>query len=113
MGRPTIEDEKKRKGNGRGRPATPVSEVSKVHPVESGREAFNRIASYRVNGIIAKLNTLAKLSSGKARYGYKDEDVELVRKTLIEAVHKTCDRLRRKPSPEGFSFERKGEDATA
>ena len=108
------EDLKKGNGRGRGRPT-----VAAVQPpmsgekIETGREAFNRIASYRVNAIISKLNTLAKMASGQTRYGYKEEDVEYIRRTLIASVNKTCDRLRRTPSPVGFSFDRKGEDASA
>jgi hypothetical protein len=79
---------------------------------ESGREAFMRIAEGRVSSILAKLNTLAKLSSGKSKYGYTDGDVEYIRETLIKAVNSACERLRRKPVKEGFRFE-KGHDASA
>ena len=104
--------------NGRGRGRPPISPPTSTTTVFKGRlesvpEAFNRIASYRVNAIITKLNTLAKMASGKGRYEYKDEDVEFIRRTLIQSVNVTCDRLRRKPSPEGFSFERRSDNATA
>jgi hypothetical protein len=101
----------KTNGRGRGRPAGPVSAVPDVE-TESGIAAFTRIAEHRMNGILTKLNTLAKLSSGKSKYGYTDEHVEYIRQTLIKAVNSACERLRRKPVKEGFSFE-KGRDASA
>lgn len=110
----TTPEEKKGNGKGRGRPAAPVVDETvsttaktKAQPrYESGQEAFMRIATGRVNGILEKLSTLAKLSSGRTRYGYSDADVEFIRKTLVEAVNAGCDRLLNKPVKGNFSFRR-------
>ena len=113
MARTTVE---KDNGSRRGRRAEEVQVELPPSPsvFETGQAAFKRIASKRVNNILDKLNTLAKLTSGKGKYGYTDEDVEYVRKTLIKAVNSACDRMRRQPVPKGgFSFERKSEDAGA
>ena len=84
---------------------TPEAEEAKIKA--TGQEDFKRIATGRVNAIVGKLNTLAKLVSGKSRYGYSDEDIERIRKHLIEAVNSACDRLLRKPPAKGgFSFDR-------
>ena len=80
---------------------------------ETGPEAFMRIAELRINSLLDKLNTLAKLSSGKGKYGYTDEDVEYIRQTLIKAVNSTAERLLRKPVKEGFTFEKEAKDASA
>ena len=106
-------------GRGRGRtpeePATPIpvpSAAIGAMDAETGRDAFRRIAEGRVKSILAKLNVLAKMSSGKSKYGYTDGDIEYIRETLVKAVNASCDRLMRKPVKEGFSFER-GRDASA
>jgi len=112
MPRTTIHDDDK-KGNGKARkpPAEPVRAVEQAFPkaegkFESGRDAFIRIAAGRVNAILERLGTLAKLASGKARYGYSDADIEHIRKTLITNVNAACDRLLRKPVKGDFSFHR-------
>jgi hypothetical protein len=91
--------EKARAGNGRGRGRPSLDKF------ETGREAFERIASGRVNRIIGRLNGLAKLSSGRSKYGYTDKDVEHIRKALIEGVNASCDRLRRQPAHAEFHFD--------
>lgn len=115
----TTPEEKMGNSKGRGRPAAPVVDETvskaKTQPqprYESGQEAFMRIATGRVNGILEKLSTLAKLSSGRTRYGYSDADVEFIRKTLVEAVNAGCDRLLNKPVKGNFSF-RRSPDASA
>jgi hypothetical protein len=108
------------KSNGPKAAPDPVVEITKPPTdtgrpskgFETGRDAFMRIAEKRVNGLLGKLNTLAKLASGKSKYGYTDGDVEQIRSTLVNAVNATADRLRRKPIQDGFSFER-GKDAGA
>lgn len=103
-------------GRGRGRPrAEPIPPVMDEEPAEreSGRATFIRIVERRINGIIDKLGTLAKVASGKSKYGYTDADVEFIRGTLIKAVNATCDRLRRKPPKGGFKFTRGPDDPSA
>ena len=122
----TYDPKKKGNGPGLGRPPLAAAQKPKPEAVaieieespeaqsESGRAAFMRIATKRINFVIDRLNTLSKLSSGKSKYGYRDEDVEYIRNALLVAVNKACDRMRRKPLAKGgFSFERRGEDAGA
>jgi hypothetical protein len=103
------------KGNGRGRgrashpivsddlPPPPKAEAK----FETGGEAFRRIATKRVDNVLKKLNVLAKLASGKYKYGYTDKDVEHIRASLLVAVNAACDRLRREPPAKvGFTFDR-------
>ena len=78
---------------------------------ESGRDAFMRIAEGRMNRLLGSLNTLAKMASGKSKYGYTDEDVEHIRDTLTKSVNAACDRLRKKAMRENFSFERDARNA--
>jgi hypothetical protein len=107
------------KKNGRGRPRLaplpvlePIQRPSDAPGFETGRDAFMRIAEKRINGLLAKLDTLSKLASSKSRYDYTDEDVEQIRVTLVGAVNKACDRLRRSRAKPEFKFVR-GADAGA
>lgn len=98
-------------GNGRGRKAAAAAEIvapprESAAKFETGRDAFERIASDRVNRIINRLNGLSRMAGGRSKYNYTDRDVEHIRKALIEGVNAACDRLRRQPAQGGFCFDR-------
>ena len=99
-------NEQKKNGRGHGRPCTkePAAASFVARDVETGNQAFTRIAERRVNDILQKLNTLGKLKTSRSKYGYTNEDVEQIRITLVNAVNNTADGLRRTSAKPGFKF---------
>lgn len=93
----------KANGRGPGRPARTSPPMD-----ESNRERFTRIAEPRVNKVLAMINTIGKLASGKSKYDYNDADVEAIRATLIDGVNKMAIKLRREAQKPGFTFGREG-----